>query len=78
MSSVHSHRRCLALVDRHIAECQGRIARLEEIAAHRNGAGFNADECENLISVMLSVLDSYFIHRRQIIAMIDRQEKGPS
>ena len=62
----------LTLADRHIADGNERIARLTRLLERQKEAGVDTDRCENLISLMQSVLETFSSHRQLIVQEIER------
>lgn len=66
----------LNLSERHIAEAERHIMEQQLIVGQLRGGGHDTQEAERLLKTMESVLDTYQVHRRLIVEMIDQIDAG--
>ncbi len=67
MAEIAKLRAELAVADRHVAECQGRIARQVELVRELENDGHDTKEAENLLQVTKEGLPAIEAHRQHIV-----------
>ena len=73
--SIERNREHLAQIDRHIAECQGDIARQREIIQDAVEQGHPADLAEGMLRAMEESLRAFGRHRQVILERLQKPVK---
>ncbi len=72
MAEIARVRDELAVADRHVAECQARIARQAELVRELEHDGHDTKDAENLLQVMKEGLAAIEAHRQHIVRELSR------